>query len=82
MGRVEDMDKRIEEFKSMGRMDELHGEMQAAMSSVVADFKKELQALQASGAAKDGELQAYRPRLRRMLEALVVPLNKLKISLL
>jgi len=35
-------------------MEELCGEMQVAMTSMVADFKKELQVLQASEAAKDG----------------------------
>ena len=37
-----------------GGMEELCGEMQVAMTSMVADFKKELQVLQASEAAKDG----------------------------
>jgi len=39
-------------------MEELHGEMQTAMTSMVADFKKEFQAFRASEVAKDGELQA------------------------
>jgi len=45
-------------------MEELHREMQAAMSSMVADINKEIQALQASNAANYGEFQASRPRLR------------------
>ena len=44
-GRVDDMDRRIEELKSEGDMEEFHGEMQTIMTSMVAHFKKELQAL-------------------------------------
>jgi len=55
-GKIEDIGKRIEELESTGDIDELCEEIQAAMSSIVANFKKELQALQASKAAKDGKL--------------------------
>ena len=41
-------------------MEEHREEIQMAMTSVVANFKKEFQALQAFEAAKDGELQAYK----------------------
>lgn len=61
-GWVDDMDKRIEELKSEGDMEEFRGEMQIAMASVMADFKKELQALQASEVAKDGKLQACKAK--------------------
>ena len=44
-------------------MDELRGETQAAMSSIVANFNKELQALQAFEAAKDRELQTYKAKI-------------------
>lgn len=43
--RVDDMNKRIEELESIGDLDELSGEMQTAMSSVVATVNKEIQAL-------------------------------------
>ena len=39
-------------------MEELLGEMQSAMTSVVAKFKEEIRALQASETAKDDELKA------------------------
>ena len=39
MGRVEDIDKHIEELESTGNMDGLRGEIQAAISSMVGDFK-------------------------------------------
>ena len=41
-GRVDDMDRRIEELEYERDMEELYGEMQMAMTSVVADFRKEL----------------------------------------
>jgi len=50
--RVEDMDKRIEDIESMGDMNELCGEMQVAMSSVVVDFKREIHALRLLEAAQ------------------------------
>ena len=43
--RVEDMDKSTEELQSEGDMEELRGETQVAVNSVVADFKREIQAL-------------------------------------
>jgi len=43
--RVEDMNKRIEELKSIGNLDELSGEMQTTMNSVVATVNREVQAL-------------------------------------
>lgn len=39
-------------------MNEFHGEIQADMSSMVADFEGEIQTLQASEAARDDKLQA------------------------
>ena len=58
--RIEDMDKCIEELEIIGDRDGLHGKMQTAMTSVVATINNEIQALQASKATKDGELQAYK----------------------
>ena len=42
MGRVGDMDKRIEELEYIGDIDELHGEMQATTSFMEAKFKREI----------------------------------------
>ena len=56
--RIEDLDKYIEELESIADIDELRGEKQVAMSSVVADINKEIRALQAYEIAMDGELQA------------------------
>ena len=47
-GRVDEMEKRIEELESEGDLVELRGEMQVAINSVVADVNKEAQALRAS----------------------------------
>lgn len=58
MSGVDDMNKSIKKLESMRDMKELCGKMQAAMSYVIADMNKEILALQASGATKDGELQA------------------------
>ena len=56
--RVDDTDRRLGELESGGGMGGLHGEVKAAMISVRDEFKKVLQALQASEAAKDDELMA------------------------
>ena len=56
MGRVDDMERRIEELGSEGDMEEFHREMQMVMNSVVATINKEIQALRASEVAKDGKL--------------------------
>ena len=49
-GRVDEMEKRIEEVESEGDLEELRGEMQVAVNSVVADVNKEVLALRASEA--------------------------------
>jgi len=41
-GGVDDMDKCIEELQSKADMEELRGEMQAVVNSVVADFNMEV----------------------------------------
>ena len=64
-GRVEDTDKCINKLESIGNLDELRGETQTAMSSMVAIINREIQALRASEAAKGGELQALRLRCTR-----------------
>ena len=48
MGKVDDMDKRIKELKSKEDPKELREEMHAAVNSVMADFNKEIQVLQAT----------------------------------
>jgi len=58
-GRVDDMEKHLEELEFMGDFEELHGKVQAAVNSVVADINKEVQALQAFEASQDEELKAY-----------------------
>ena len=42
MGRVKDIDKRIQELGSMQNMEQLRGELQATMNSVVVDFNNEI----------------------------------------
>ena len=61
-GRVDEMEKRIEELKSEGDLEELCGEMQVAINSVVADVNKEVQALRASEAAQGRNSRLVRPR--------------------
>ena len=39
---INDMDKRIQELKSDGGMEEFWREMQAVMNSTIADFNKEI----------------------------------------
>ena len=60
IARVNNIDKRIEELESKRDMEELHGEIHALVNSIVVDFNKKNQALQALAATKDGELQAYK----------------------
>jgi len=46
--RVDEMEKRIEELESEGDVEELCGEMQVAVNSMVANVTKDVQTLQAS----------------------------------
>ena len=64
MGRVEDIDNHIEELKSMGDMEELRGEMETAMSSMVPNINKEIRSFQASEAANDGKLHAFKAEVK------------------
>jgi len=64
MGRVDDIEKHCEEFESIGAFEELHGEVQTIVNSVVADVNKEIQALKTSKAAKDAKIQAYEYNLK------------------
>ena len=57
------MERRIEELESEGDLEELRGEMQAAVNSVVADVNKEVQALRASEAAQGKELKSCRAEI-------------------
>jgi len=66
MGRVDDMDKLLKEFESMGDFEELCGDEQVAVNSVVADVNKESQALKASEAAKDAKIQAHEARIKAL----------------
>jgi len=56
---VDDMNKYIKELEYEGDVEELWVEMQEALNSMLVDFNKEIQALQALAASMDGELQAY-----------------------
>ena len=56
MDRVDDMDKRIKKLESMGDFDELCGQVQVAVNSMVADVNEEIQALRALKATKDAKL--------------------------
>jgi len=62
-GRVDKMETLIKELESEGHLEELHGEMQVAVNSVVADVNGEIPALQASKAAQEEELKACRAEM-------------------
>ena len=70
-GRVDDMDKSVEELKSKKDMKEFRVEMQAAVNSLVADFNKEIRAFRrAMVAAKDCELRACKTELKPIRQGL------------
>ena len=58
IGRVDDMEKHLQELESMGDFEELRGKVQVVVNSMVADVNEEIQALKASEAAKDAKIQA------------------------
>ena len=58
--RVDEMETRIKELESEGDLEELRGEMQLAVNSVVADVNKEILALRALKVAQEEELKACR----------------------
>ena len=64
MGRLEYMDKHIDELESTGDIDDHCGEMQVTKSSMVADFESEIQVLRALEAANDGNSKLTRPKSR------------------
>jgi len=64
VGRVDDIEKCLEELGSMRDFKELRGEVQAVVNSVVADVNKKIQALKASEAAKDAKIYAYEAGLK------------------
>jgi len=47
-GRVDEMEKRIEELESEGNVEERRGEMQVVVNSMATNVTKDVQALQAS----------------------------------
>ena len=49
-GRVDDMEKQLEELECMGNFEELCGEVQAAINSVMVNVNQEVQALGVSEA--------------------------------
>jgi len=51
-GKVDDMEKRIEELESTGDLEEFHAEMQEAVKSLASNVDEEVRAL------RDGDLQA------------------------
>jgi len=57
------MEKRIDELESEGDLEELRGEMQVAVNSVVVNVNKEVQALRASEATQEEELKARRAEI-------------------
>ena len=57
MGRVDDMEKRIEELTGKGDFKELCREMQEAMKSLASNVNEEVRAL------RDGELQACKAKV-------------------
>jgi len=57
MGRLDNMDRRLEELESMGDFEELPGEVQTAVNFLMADANKEIQALKAFKAAKDARIK-------------------------
>jgi len=62
-GRVEDMEKHIEELESEVDMDELREEMQSAMTSIIVDLKDEIRAFRASETTNESELEACKAEL-------------------
>jgi len=62
-GRVDKIEKHIEELESEGDLEELCGEMQVAVNSIVANVSKEVQALRALKATQEEELTAYRAEI-------------------
>jgi len=63
MGRVDDMEKHLEELGSMGDFEELRGEVQAAIKSVVVNVNQEDQDLWASETTQKEELEACRAKV-------------------
>ena len=61
MGRIDDLDKHIEELEVKGDMEKLCGKMQVAVNSIVTDFNKEIQALWGLVATRPNQ-QAKAPR--------------------
>ena len=62
-GRVDEMEKRIKELESERELEELCGEMQVAINSIVADVSKEVQALRVSEATQGEELKACKAEI-------------------
>jgi len=77
-GRVDEMETRIKELESEGDLEELRGEMQVAMNSIVIDVNGEIQALRASKAAQEEELKVCRVEVesyKKKVEALEAQLR-------
>ena len=62
-GRVDDLEKHLEELESMGDFEELHGEVQVAVNSVVVNVNKEVQAFRVSEATQKEELKTCRAKV-------------------
>ena len=62
-GRVDDMDKCLEEFESMRDFEDLRGEVQAVVNSMVTDVNKEVQALKAPEVFKNAKIHAFEERI-------------------
>jgi len=77
-GRVDEMENRIKELRSEEDFEELLGEMEVAVNSIVADVNGEIQALRASKVTQEEELKACRAEVesyKTKIEALEAQLR-------
>ena len=72
MGRVDEMEKSIEELESEGDVEELRGEMQVAEKSMAANVTKYVQALRASQDVCKSEVEAYKTKVEALENQLQV----------
>jgi len=62
-GRVDDLEKHLEELESKEDFEEFRGEVRAVINSVVVNVNQEVQTLRASEAAQEEELKACRAKV-------------------
>jgi len=62
-GRMDDIEKHLEELESTEDFEEIHGEVRAAINSIVVNVNQEVQTLRASKAAKEEEFKDCRAQV-------------------